>query len=125
MAAPLLETRNLTMRFGGVKAVATSTSPGRRRAALPDRPQRRRQEHLLQDADRPVAADPATCCSAARTYPRARAHEVARLGVGIKTQVPNVFDGLSVRENIWLAARRIHSGRNAAQPSTRCWSGSA
>jgi branched-chain amino acid transport system ATP-binding protein len=35
-------------------------------------------------------------------------HEIARLGVGIKTQVPNVFDGLSVDENIWLAARRYH-----------------
>jgi len=34
----------------------------------------------------------------------------ARLGIGIKTQVPSVFDGLSVRENIWLAASRLHSG---------------
>ena len=39
----------------------------------------------------------------------AHAHEIARLGIGIKTQVPSVFDGLSVRENIWLAASRIHS----------------
>ncbi|SDH92816.1 ATP-binding cassette domain-containing protein [Lutimaribacter saemankumensis] len=34
--------------------------------------------------------------------------EVASLGVGIKTQVPNVFDGLTAEENIWLAARRWH-----------------
>src|SRR5205809_6943538 len=40
----------------------------------------------------------------------AYAHEIARLGIGIKTQVPSVFDGLSVRENIWLAASRIHAG---------------
>src|SRR3981081_2423999 len=39
----------------------------------------------------------------------AHAHDIARLGIGIKTQVPSVFDGLSVRENIWLAANRIHS----------------
>ena len=32
----------------------------------------------------------------------ADAHEIARLGIGIKTQVPSVFDGLTVRENIWL-----------------------
>jgi len=38
----------------------------------------------------------------------AHAHEIARLGIGIKTQVPSVFDGLAVRENIWLAASRIH-----------------
>ena len=36
-----------------------------------------------------------------------------------------MFDGLTVRENIWLAASRLHSGgtRQAAW-STRCWSGS-
>ena len=36
----------------------------------------------------------------------AEPHAVAGLGVGIKTQVPNLFDALSVEENIWLAARR-------------------
>jgi ABC-type uncharacterized transport system ATPase subunit/ABC-type branched-subunit amino acid transport system permease subunit len=41
----------------------------------------------------------------------AHAHQIARLGIGIKTQVPSVFDGLSVRENIWLAAGRIHSSK--------------
>jgi len=40
-------------------------------------------------------------------------HEIARLGVGIKTQVPNVFDGLPVEENIWLAARRWHPAPRA------------
>ena len=44
-----------------------------------------------------------------RDISNAHAHEIARLGIGIKTQVPSVFDGLSVRENIWLAASRIHS----------------
>jgi len=44
---------------------------------------------------------------------RAHAHQIARLGIGIKTQVPSVFDGLSVRENIWLAASRIHSTERA------------
>jgi ABC-type uncharacterized transport system ATPase subunit len=43
----------------------------------------------------------------------AHAHDIARLGIGIKTQVPSVFDGLSVRENIWLAASRLHSGAKA------------
>lgn len=32
--------------------------------------------------------------------------EIARAGMGIKTQVPNLFDGLTVNENVWLAARR-------------------
>jgi ABC-type uncharacterized transport system ATPase subunit len=41
---------------------------------------------------------------------RAHAHQIARLGIGIKTQVPSVFDGLSVRDNIHLAASRLYSG---------------
>ena len=40
-------------------------------------------------------------------------HEVAALGVGIKTQVPSVFDGLSVEENVWLSARRWHGPARA------------
>ena len=36
-------------------------------------------------------------------------HEIASLGVGIKTQVPSVLDGLTAHENIWLAARRFLS----------------
>lgn len=35
-------------------------------------------------------------------------HQIASLGVGIKTQTPNVLDALTVHENIWLAARRFH-----------------
>jgi branched-chain amino acid transport system ATP-binding protein len=36
-------------------------------------------------------------------------HQIASLGVGIKTQTPNVMDALSVHENIWLAARRFYN----------------
>lgn len=41
-------------------------------------------------------------------------HEVASLGVGIKTQVPNVMDGLTVVENIWMAARRFMASKEAS-----------
>jgi len=40
-------------------------------------------------------------------------HRIARLGVGIKTQVPSVMNGLSVRENIWLAAKRGNTSASA------------
>lgn len=39
--------------------------------------------------------------------------EIARLGIGIKNQTPDVFDGLTVFENFWLAARFAHDGRQA------------
>lgn len=37
-------------------------------------------------------------------------HQIARLGVGIKTQIPSLFDNLTVHENIWLSARRCGRG---------------
>jgi branched-chain amino acid transport system ATP-binding protein/urea transport system ATP-binding protein len=40
-------------------------------------------------------------------------HEPGRLGIGIKTQVPSLFNGLSVWENVWLSARRINSTTQA------------
>ena len=42
-------------------------------------------------------------------------HQVASLGVGTKTQVPSIMDGLSVFENIWLAARRFLPPRAATR----------
>jgi ABC-type uncharacterized transport system ATPase subunit len=37
-----------------------------------------------------------------------RPDQIVRMGVGIKTQVPSVMNGLTVAENLWLAARRTH-----------------
>src|ERR1700753_529333 len=45
----------------------------------------------------------------------ANPHEIARLGVGIKTQVPNVFNGLSVQENVFIGAARNKSMARARQ----------
>ena len=35
-------------------------------------------------------------------------HEIVNLGIGIKTQVPNLFNGLTAYENVRLAAKRKH-----------------
>ena len=43
----------------------------------------------------------------------AEPHQIARMGVGIKTQVPNVFNGLPVRENVFVAASRRKSAAQA------------
>lgn len=42
-----------------------------------------------------------------------RSHQIVRLGVGIKTQVPSVMNGLTVSENLWLASRRVSRWRDA------------
>ena len=71
MSEPVVETRDLSMRFGGVLGGRPcQLHAARARAALPDRPERRRQEHVLQVPDRPDRVEPcatAACSSAART----------------------------------------------------------
>jgi ABC-type uncharacterized transport system ATPase subunit len=44
-----------------------------------------------------------------------KAYQIARLGIGVKTQVPSLFEGLTVLENIELAANRSGAGRTSAQ----------
>ena len=110
----VVETRNLSMHFGGVKAV--------------DRVNFNLWENELRCLIGPNGAGKSTFfkCLTGQLTPTAgdvvirdftatgrEPHEVARLGVGIKTQVPSVFDGLSVEENIWLSARKWHNGRRA------------
>ena len=113
-AHTVLETRGLSMHFGGVHAV--------------DRVDFTLRENELRCLIGPNGAGKSTFfkCLTGQLNPTAgdvvirdvhvagrEPHEVASLGVGIKTQVPNVFDGLTVEENIWTAARRWHKAKRA------------
>jgi branched-chain amino acid transport system ATP-binding protein/urea transport system ATP-binding protein len=113
---PLLETRGLSMRFGGVVAV--------------DHVDFTLQEVELRCVIGPNGAGKSTFfkCLTGQLKPsqgdiRFRgapvagigSYAIARLGVGIKTQVPNVFDGLSARDNVWIAAAKVAAGRMAAR----------
>ena len=117
----VLETRNLSQHFGGVVAV--------------DRVNFTLWDNELRCLIGPNGAGKSTFfkCLTGQLTPSEgdivirdfhaggrQPHEIARLGVGIKTQVPNVFDGLSVEENIWLSARRwarSAASRSAAWPT--------
>ncbi len=107
MADVVLETRNLSRHFGGVIAV--------------DRVDFALRDHELRCLIGPNGAGKSTFfkCLTGQLAPTEgdvlirdvrigghEPHQIARLGVGIKTQTPNVFDGLSVEETIWLGARR-------------------
>ncbi len=115
----VLETLDLTMRFGGVVAVE------RVNFAL--------RERELRCLIGPNGAGKSTffkCLTGqyrlghenGRVLIRGgdvtgwSSHEIVRLGVGIKTQVPSVMNGMTVRENLWLSARRVHgwTGSNGA-----------
>lgn len=108
MAETVLETTGLTMRFGGVVATDNVNFSLKARE--------------LRCLIGPNGAGKSTffkCITGLLTPSEGQVfmrnqettgwhpHEVASLGVGIKTQVPNVMDGLSVVENIWMAARRF------------------
>lgn len=104
---PLLETKNLTMRFGGVVAnddVSFRLGEMELRCLIgPNGAGKSTFFKMLTGQLTPTSGS-----IAFRGQPIAGqlSHEIARMGVGIKTQIPNVFNGLSVRENVWLAARR-------------------
>jgi branched-chain amino acid transport system ATP-binding protein len=111
MATPLLETRHLGMRFGGVHAVCDvnfSLAEGELRCLIG--PNGAGKSTFFKMLTGQLAPSQGEVLFRGQDISRAKAHEIARLGIGIKTQVPSVFDGLSVRENLWLAANRIHAG---------------
>jgi branched-chain amino acid transport system ATP-binding protein/urea transport system ATP-binding protein len=114
MAETVLETHGLTMRFGGVIAS--------------DNVDFRLQARELRCLIGPNGAGKSTFfkCVTGLLPPSEgevimrgqevtgwHPHQIASLGVGIKTQTPNVLDALTVQENIWLAARRFHEPTEA------------
>jgi urea transport system ATP-binding protein len=114
MPTPLLQTRDLSMHFGGVKAVRNvnfTLAEGELRCLIgPNGAGKSTFFKMLTGQLEPTHGQ---VLFRGNDISRAHAHQIARLGIGIKTQVPSVFDGLSVRDNIWLAASRIHSGERA------------
>jgi ABC-type uncharacterized transport system ATPase subunit len=113
-AAPLLEARGVTMRFGGVVAVNevdfTLREMELRCLIGPNGAGKSTFFKMLTGQLKPSAGE---IRIRGKNVTGAEPHRIARLGVGIKTQVPNVFNGLSVRENISVAASRRHSGAAA------------
>jgi branched-chain amino acid transport system ATP-binding protein len=110
MTDTVLDTRDLAVRFGGVQAV--------------DHVNFSLRDRELRCLIGPNGAGKSTffkCLTGqirlghanGRVFIRGqdvsgwRAYQIVRLGVGIKTQVPSVMNGLSVEENLWLSARRV------------------
>jgi branched-chain amino acid transport system ATP-binding protein len=115
----LLATRDLTMRFGGVLAVdrvSLSVGEGELRCLIgPNGAGKSTFFKCLIGQLRPTSG---------RIFWRGvdvtgrDTHAIARLGIGIKTQVPSLFDGLDVRESVVLALRRRHGEHNARRLAT-------
>ncbi|MFP6697364.1 MAG: ABC transporter ATP-binding protein [Alphaproteobacteria bacterium] len=103
----LLTTSDLSMRFGGVVAVDQvnfAVKTGELRCLIgPNGAGKSTFFKCLTGQLKPTAG---SVLFAGQELSGQTTHDIVRLGIGIKTQVPNLFDGLSARENIALSARR-------------------
>ncbi len=116
MREPIVETRDLTMRFGGVTAVNNVSFTLRERELRcligPNGAGKSTFFRCLTGLHR-LRHDNGRVYVCGQDVTGWRPYEIVRLGVGIKTQVPSVMNGLSVYENIWLSARKVRD-RQAA-----------
>ena len=107
---PILEARNVTMRFGGVTAVsAVDFVLGERELRCLIGPNGAGKSTFFKILTGQLTPSEGTIRFRDSDVTGFNPHQIARLGVGIKTQVPNVFNGLSVRENVFLGAARRKS----------------
>lgn len=111
---PLIETRNLNVRFGGVHAtrdVNFTLAEGELRCVIgPNGAGKSTFFKLLTGQVKPTSGQ---ILFRGRDISNMQPHEPGRLGIGIKTQVPSLFNGLTVWENVWLSARRVNSSESA------------
>src|SRR6201996_5477163 len=110
MPAPLLETRDLSMHFGGVRAVRNvnfTLAEMELRCLIG--PNGAGKSTFFKMLTGQLVPTEGSITFRGKNVTGASPHQIARLGVGIKTQVPNVFNGLSVRENVFIGAARRKS----------------
>ena len=110
----ILETKALEKRFGGVSAIAGvdfALRRGELRCLIgPNGAGKSTFFKMLTAQIRPSGG---SILFDGRDISRAHPHEISRLGIGIKNQVPDVYDGITVDENLWLAARFRHGAKAA------------
>jgi branched-chain amino acid transport system ATP-binding protein/urea transport system ATP-binding protein len=114
----VLQTRDLSKQFGGVHAVRSVNfrlRAGELRCLIgPNGAGKSTFFKLITGQLRPSGG---SILFEDSEISRLAAHEIGRLGIGIKNQVPSVYEGLSVYENVWIAARS-HAGARAAAASS-------
>jgi ABC-type uncharacterized transport system ATPase subunit len=103
----IIETRGLVMRFGGVeilRGIDFGIVPGELRCLVgPNGAGKSTFFKCLTGQYQPSSGEIRFKDQQIGGLPSV---DIARRGIGIKTQVPSLYDGLSVREHIWLAVRR-------------------
>jgi branched-chain amino acid transport system ATP-binding protein len=110
----LLEVRNLERRFGGVLALTGINfrlARGELRCLIgPNGAGKSTFFKMLTAQLRPTGGH---ILFEGSDITQKEAYEISRLGIGIKNQVPSVFDDVSVYEGLWVAAAARHGARKA------------
>lgn len=109
MTGPILTTRALTRRFGGVTAVDSvdlSIEEGEIRCLIG--PNGAGKSTLFKCLTHQLKPSSGEILFRGRDLSRLPSFRIARLGIAIKNQIPSVYRQLTVRENIRLAALRHH-----------------
>jgi ABC-type uncharacterized transport system ATPase subunit len=114
MSDLVLEAVGLSIRFGGVEAVRSvnfTLAPRELRCLIgPNGAGKSTLFKLLTGQLKPTAG---RIVFQGEDITGHHTHAIARRGIGIKTQVPSLFDGLTVREHLWLSARRTNAAERA------------
>jgi branched-chain amino acid transport system ATP-binding protein len=112
----LLAVEGLTMRFGGVVAVdgvSLAIAEGELRCLIG--PNGAGKSTFLKCLTGQLAPTRGRVLWRGREVTGLAPFAMARLGIGLKTQVPSLFDGLSVLESVVLAVRRRHGAALAGR----------
>lgn len=112
----LLRTEALTMRFGGVTAVDGvdfALRDGELRCLLG--PNGAGKSTFFKCLTGQLTPTSGRVTFRETEIAGLQTHQIVGLGIGIKTQVPNVYNGLDAWEHVRLAARRKHGARIAQE----------
>lgn len=114
----VLQARNVSVRFGGVTAldgIDFTLRKGELRCLIgPNGAGKTTFFRCLTGNQRPTAGSIRFKGKDISSLERFR---IARAGIGIKTQVPNLFEGQTAHENVWLGLREI-AGLQARNDAT-------
>ena len=108
MASTVLETRSLTKRFGGLTAINGldfSVEAGELRCLLgPNGAGKTTLFNLITGREAPTAGSIRFKGEPIEHLP---VHQIARKGIGRKFQIPNVYENLTVYENVAIAFQHV------------------